>query len=103
MSNKFIMMKNSLYRRNYKYSHPLAGTLYDNQRFVNHCSSFLDSDLKLSTSTFDEFPTQTNNSSQKLNQCNNDTQRMGSNRVREVQSVGEKRATYSREGAVRNG
>ncbi len=64
-------MKPSLYRRNYKYSHPLAGTLYDNQRFVNHCSSFLDSDLKLSTSTFDDLPNQKNNSTQKLYPSNN--------------------------------
>jgi hypothetical protein len=42
------------YKPNYQYSHPLAGTLYDNQRFVNHCSSYLDSDFKLSNTTISD-------------------------------------------------
>lgn len=35
--------------RSCSYAHPLAGTTYHNSQFTSQCSSFLDTDIKLST------------------------------------------------------
>lgn len=48
---KIMFLQRHKHQRNYKYSHPLAGTLYNNQNFLMHCQAYLDTDLKLSTST----------------------------------------------------
>lgn len=46
-----MFLQQSAYRPNYNYSHPLAGTFYNNSHFVSRCSSYLDSEIKLSTTT----------------------------------------------------
>lgn len=80
------------YKRNYQYSHPLAGTLYDNQRFVNHCSSYLDSDLKLSNTTADDHRSRKTSSVQKIISTNvESTSKGGTYRVRNSQSVTDNR------------
>lgn len=40
--------------RSCSYSHPLAGTTYNNSHFLSHCSSFLDSEMPLSTHASEE-------------------------------------------------
>jgi len=78
------------YKRNYQYSHPLAGTLYDNQRFVYHCSSYLDSDLKLSNTTVDDHSSRKTSSVHKIVSNNLEpTSKSGMYRVRNTQSVTE--------------
>ncbi len=47
--NNFMFARKNNYRRNYNYSHPLAGKTYNNSHFVTQCKSYFDSDLKLST------------------------------------------------------
>jgi len=76
------------YKRNYQYSHPLAGTLYDNQMFVYHCSSYLDSDLKLSNTTVDDHTSRKTSSVHKIVSNNLEpTSKSGMYKVRNTQSV----------------
>jgi len=87
-----MIVHKSNYKRNYKYSHPLAGKLYDNQRFVNHCSSYLDSEFKLSTTTADDPPSHPTSSSQKRHsQYAEVASKNTTYRVRNSQSVADNR------------
>ena len=53
-----MFIRRSNYNRNYKYSHPLAGKIYDNHTYASKCPSLLDkqgnSRRKLSTSGSEE-------------------------------------------------
>jgi len=49
-----MFIHKSIYHRNYNYSHPLAGKIYENQTFAQNFSQFVEEDIKLSTAGSEE-------------------------------------------------
>ena len=44
-----MFIHKSIYHRNYNFSNPLAGRVYDNKPFAQNFSQFVEEDIKLST------------------------------------------------------